>query len=216
VIRKLLRRVATLLNLPRIRPGLDFEVQLVRYRAGGFYGLHYDAELHPVSQLPTDTARWATLLVYLNSPDAGGATIFPAITNARLRQAGCMGCEFNQELGSTRNPNSDACRACLRAATTKTATRRLQSQRGNKHPGRLSERKLLATQCDAPNDATLVRPRVGRAVLFQNFLKNGSWCPGSLHGGCPVISGEKWVLNVWLSRQNGRPLLWSMGATDEW
>lgn len=43
-----------------------------------------------------------------------------------------------------------------------------------------------------------VRPSAGRAVLFYSQLPNGQEDPASLHGGCPVLEGEKWAANLWV------------------
>ncbi|KAG2446239.1 hypothetical protein HXX76_000831 [Chlamydomonas incerta] len=41
-------------------------------------------------------------------------------------------------------------------------------------------------------------PRMGDAVLFWGTLPNGDIDPHSLHGGCPVKKGEKWVATKWI------------------
>lgn len=45
-----------------------------------------------------------------------------------------------------------------------------------------------------------VRPRRGRVLLFPNRLADGRVNLWSLHGGCPVAEGNKWVANVWFGR----------------
>jgi len=42
-----------------------------------------------------------------------------------------------------------------------------------------------------------VRPHSSRAVLFYSQHPDGSDDQSSLHGGCPVIKGEKWAANLW-------------------
>ena len=43
-----------------------------------------------------------------------------------------------------------------------------------------------------------VMPRQGRLVLFHNCYQGSSdRHPSSLHGGLPVLSGEKWACNFW-------------------
>lgn len=46
-----------------------------------------------------------------------------------------------------------------------------------------------------------VKPRQGDGLLFYSVLANGTIDPTSLHGGCPVIKGEKWVATKWLRDQ---------------
>lgn len=43
-----------------------------------------------------------------------------------------------------------------------------------------------------------VRPHAGRAVLFYSQHPNGEEDLSSLHGGCPVLHGEKWAANNWV------------------
>jgi len=43
-----------------------------------------------------------------------------------------------------------------------------------------------------------VRPHSSRAVLFYSQEPDGKPDHASLHGGCPVISGEKWAANLWV------------------
>jgi len=46
-----------------------------------------------------------------------------------------------------------------------------------------------------------VPPRKGQALVFYSLKPNGDFDPQSLHGGCPVVKGEKWVATKWI-RQN--------------
>jgi len=43
-----------------------------------------------------------------------------------------------------------------------------------------------------------VKPKRGDALLFYSQLPDGTLDERSLHGGCPVLSGEKWAANVWV------------------
>ena len=43
-----------------------------------------------------------------------------------------------------------------------------------------------------------LRPSSARTVLFYSQLPNGEQDPASLHGGCPVLKGEKWAANLWV------------------
>mmetsp|Transcript_7565 Transcript_7565/g.17164 ORF Transcript_7565/g.17164 Transcript_7565/m.17164 type:complete len:683 (-) Transcript_7565:217-2265(-) len=43
-----------------------------------------------------------------------------------------------------------------------------------------------------------VRPHSSRAVLFYSQNPDGTPDSHSMHGGCPVISGEKWAANLWV------------------
>jgi prolyl 4-hydroxylase len=43
-----------------------------------------------------------------------------------------------------------------------------------------------------------VRPRMGDALLFWSIKPDASLDPTSLHGGCPVVEGNKWSATKWL------------------
>ncbi len=49
-----------------------------------------------------------------------------------------------------------------------------------------------------PNAPLHVRPVKGRALLFYDVTDQGKPDSKSLHGGAPVIAGEKWIANLWL------------------
>ncbi len=117
-------RIAALLHWPVDRgEGL----QVLRYGPGAEYKPHYDyfdpAEAGTAAMLARGGQRVATVVMYLNTPEAGGATVFP--------------------------------------------------------------------------DAGLqVAPQQGNAVFFSYDRPH----PGtrSLHGGAPVLKGEKWIATKWL------------------
>jgi prolyl 4-hydroxylase len=59
-----------------------------------------------------------------------------------------------------------------------------------------------AGACALPEEEThwlRVRPRKGAAVLFYNLLPDNSLDPLSIHGSCPVLRGQKTVVQQWLS-----------------
>mmetsp|Transcript_14641 Transcript_14641/g.36453 ORF Transcript_14641/g.36453 Transcript_14641/m.36453 type:complete len:287 (-) Transcript_14641:183-1043(-) len=49
------------------------------------------------------------------------------------------------------------------------------------------------------------KPRLGDAVLFWSTTPDGEIDPHALHGGCPVVKGEKWVVTKWLRSKGGHP-----------
>ena len=124
VIRRVEARIAALLRWP-----LDHGegLQVLRYSPGAEYQPHYDYfdPAHPGTPaiLQRGGQRLATLVMYLNTPAAGGATVFP----------------------------------------------------------------------DVGLD---VAPVKGNAVFFSYDRPHAS--TQTLHGGAPVISGEKWVATKWL------------------
>ena len=51
------------------------------------------------------------------------------------------------------------------------------------------------TSCEA---GLKVKPRKGDALLFWRRLSNNTFDRSSLHGGCPVVSGTKFVATKWI------------------
>ena len=126
--RALWRHVDSLEPVVRARPSPVGEgLQVLRYRVGAEYQPHYDYfdPRHASSKaiLERGGQRVATLVMYLNTPARGGATVFPDI---KLD---------------------------------------VMAQKGN----------AVFFSYDRPDPATL-----------------------TLHGGAPVLEGEKWVATKWL------------------
>lgn len=124
VVARVEQRLATLLRWPVERgEGL----QVLRYRPGAEYKPHHDyfdpAQPGTPAILKRGGQRLATVVMYLNNPEAGGATTFPDV-------------------------------------------------------------------------GLSVAPRRGHAVFFSYDRPD----PGTrtLHGGAPVLAGEKWVATKWL------------------
>ncbi|RTL32440.1 MAG: 2-oxoglutarate-dependent dioxygenase [Burkholderiales bacterium] len=124
LIRRVESRIATLLRWP-----LDHGegLQVLRYRPGAEYQPHYDyfdpAHVSTPNILKRGGQRVGTLVIYLNTPAAGGSTIFPDI-------------------------------------------------------------------------GLDVAPVKGNAVFFSYDRPHPA--TQTLHGGSPVIDGEKWVATKWL------------------
>lgn len=49
-----------------------------------------------------------------------------------------------------------------------------------------------------PSAMISVTPKKGDAVLFYNILPSGDVDPLTLHGGAPVLEGEKWIATKWI------------------
>jgi prolyl 4-hydroxylase len=49
-----------------------------------------------------------------------------------------------------------------------------------------------------PNAGWTVFPRRGSAVYFEYCNSRGQVDPRSLHAGCPVLRGEKWIATKWM------------------
>jgi prolyl 4-hydroxylase len=118
------RRIAALLRWPLER---GEGMQVLRYRPGAEYRPHHDyfdpAQPGTATVLQRGGQRVGTFLMYLNTPEAGGATVFP----------------------------------------------------------------------DAGLD---IAPAKGHALYFSYDRAHAS--TRTLHGGAPVVAGEKWVATKWL------------------
>ena len=60
----------------------------------------------------------------------------------------------------------------------------------------------------AAHDAMKITPEPGLTVFFQNHKRSnqtksrwGEREPASLHGACPVLKGEKWILQLWMRQE---------------
>ena len=49
-----------------------------------------------------------------------------------------------------------------------------------------------------PNAGLAVEAEAGSAVFWWNLFTNGLLNPETLHGGCPVVVGSKWITNKWV------------------
>lgn len=52
-----------------------------------------------------------------------------------------------------------------------------------------------------PNLNFSVVPKKGSAVYFEYFDKDGQVDPQTLHGGLPVLAGEKWIATKWMRQR---------------
>ncbi len=124
LVRRIEARIARLLHWP-VENGEG--LQVLQYRPGAEYRPHYDYfnpdEAASARLLQRGGQRVATLVMYLNNPEKGGATTFPDV------------------------------------------------------------------QLE-------VAPRRGNAVFFSYPRAHPS--TGTLHGGAPVVAGEKWIATKWL------------------
>jgi prolyl 4-hydroxylase len=53
-----------------------------------------------------------------------------------------------------------------------------------------------------PHAGVKISPKKGNAILFYNVTPSGMEDPQSLHGGVPVIAGEKWIATKWLRKSS--------------
>ena len=53
-----------------------------------------------------------------------------------------------------------------------------------------------------PRAGIMVQPKEGMAIVFRNNLRLNVLDPESLHGGVPLLYGEKWNSNQWIFAQD--------------
>ena len=41
-----------------------------------------------------------------------------------------------------------------------------------------------------------IKPKKGSAIYWRNLQSDGSKLTDTLHGGCPVLHGEKWAVSI--------------------
>lgn len=80
-----------------------------------------------------------------------------------------------------------------------------------------SEAKLTQEKDDTWSDCAkngyAVKPEIGDALLFFSLHLDATTDPGSLHGSCPVIEGEKWSATKWIHvRSFDKPSKRSLGG----
>jgi len=48
-----------------------------------------------------------------------------------------------------------------------------------------------------------IKPRQGGGVMFRNVTPEGTPDNATLHAGCPVVEGEKWLATLWIREKSG-------------
>jgi prolyl 4-hydroxylase len=111
------------------------------------------------------SARFATLLLYLNEPEAGGETSFPRWQNAEVNLVSC----------------------CFRSKHS--------NRIALFHSHSFSFALRFALHNFKSFDQLKVPPESGKAVLFYSQLPDGNLDDFSHHAALPVKKGEKWLVS---------------------
>lgn len=149
-------------------------LQVLRYQQGQGYHNHLDffeAVDDSFNNIPHEggSNRFATVFLYMSTPSLGGQTNFPSAGRA-------------DALSGHHLMRADASDAEIEGNLSQTL------QQG-------SWEMRMARTCFS---GVSVYPRRGEALLFYSQHADGKLDPASLHGGCPVLSGEKWAANLWV------------------
>ncbi|BAS82476.1 Os03g0166200, partial [Oryza sativa Japonica Group] len=182
-------------------------MQMLRYGQGEKYEPHFDY-IRGRQASARGGHRIATVLMYLSNVKMGGETVFPD-AEARLSQPKDETWSDCAEQGfagmvDTRKPKLYLqILVCSNVIMCNFEDKSLNSQ-------------LLGSSCSFAfcplvtmfGFCLAVKPTKGSAVLFFSLYPNATFDPGSLHGSCPVIQGEKWSATKWIHvrsyDENGR------------
>mmetsp|Transcript_21526 Transcript_21526/g.32584 ORF Transcript_21526/g.32584 Transcript_21526/m.32584 type:complete len:306 (+) Transcript_21526:712-1629(+) len=154
-------------------------LQILRYNLTTAYVQHADYIQDKSGRLPHDYHaagvggnRFATILMYMSDLEVGwgGETVFT--------EAWPVGQPENERI------------------SFKDALHNLRESgdlSGILHPGSWEEE--MVAKC---RSRLAIRPRAGRAILFYSQHPDGREDKASLHGGCPVLRGDKYAANLWV------------------
>ncbi|GMH08346.1 hypothetical protein Nepgr_010186 [Nepenthes gracilis] len=67
---------------------------------------------------------------------------------------------------------------------------------------------------DCAKKGIAVKPHKGDALLFFSLFPSATPDPSSLHGGCPVIEGEKWSATKWIHVDNFNKMVGNSSCSD--
>lgn len=153
-------------------------IQVLRYNVSKAYISHMDwieppaNSEHNWDSAGTGANRFATILLYLSDVEEGGETVFP---NA--------------------SPGSDHPYPDFLGMSDADAKTKLESE------GMLEDLPVNGWERDMVvhcRTRLSVRPKKASAILFYSQHPNGKPDQASLHGGCPVLKGQKWAANLWV------------------
>ncbi|CAK0849552.1 unnamed protein product [Prorocentrum cordatum] len=155
-------------------------LQVVRYLQGQAYHDHLDhmQDFDPLwnynAWRPPDvngSNRIATVFLYMTDTPLGGQTVFPLAQRVLTE-------------GSRRMLTDNASRSGDELA------RAMEAALGGS-----GWEVSMARRCF---EKLAVFPRRGDAIVFYSQHADGRVDQQSLHGGCPVLEGEKWAANLWV------------------
>ncbi|EDO48933.1 predicted protein, partial [Nematostella vectensis] len=63
------------------------------------------------------------------------------------------------------------------------------------------DKPSLDSICGKENNMVKVSPEAQSCLLFWNHVDGDDVDAFSLHGSCPVVSGEKWIAQIWLHNE---------------
>ncbi|RMX59582.1 hypothetical protein pdam_00003641 [Pocillopora damicornis] len=169
ILRRLHERIAKLTKLPRKLLQGSESMQVVRYQTSGHYHAHFDSGMDP--------------------------SVPCCHQNVDLRPPQCRLCRFVTILYYLNDVEQGGETAFPLADNSTITFKEL--------PNPESDEFNLSISCQMAN--LVIPPKKGTAIMwYNNFIDPDSELLGdldvnSIHGGCDVIKGEKWIANNWLT-----------------
>ncbi|KAL7540883.1 hypothetical protein ACHAXR_010453 [Thalassiosira sp. AJA248-18] len=173
------RRCMDVLGFDTYEESLTDGLQVLRYNKTTAYIPHLDwiddyqkQQEHDFDSEHMGSNRFATILLYMTDLEEGdgGETVFTQGWPAGQAEEDHV--QFNDALEALRE--SSEVESLLEPNSW--------------------EEKMVA-RC---RSRLSIRPHSSRAVLFYSQNPDGTPDQKSMHGGCPVIHGEKWAANLWV------------------
>lgn len=172
ILRRLLERITKLTQLPRkLIQGSEW-MQVVQYDPFGHYHGHLDS--NPFED-----------------------PVIPCCHQNHFKKRECRVCRFITILYYLNNVEEGGETAFLIADNSTITPDELES------PNATTDEFNLSVNCHLAN--LVLPPKKGTAIMwYNNFIDPDSGLLGSvdrysLHGGCDVLKGEKWIANNWLT-----------------
>lgn len=178
VLDKIMERVVELTRLPREIIYGSERLQVVYYGANGHYHAHYDSETH-------------------KRTDVRCCHLHDDIMETFQKGEGCRLCRYVTILYYLNNVEEGGETAFPVADNTSLDMEQMTASRGD------FDLYNLSHNCHKGN--LVVSPRKGTAIMWYNHLldEDSGWLGPmddySLHGGCDILRGEKWIANNWIT-----------------
>ena len=204
------RRSFSLLGFDTYDESLADGLQVLRYNQTKAYTPHHDYfdghfkdDYHDYDSTHVGTNRFATILLYMNGDKInedgsgsgkevidGGETVFPDAViddvSSISKEQVCF--YIKQKLLSIILKTHYIFRFFIKAL------KEIRTKYSNVIK-RDSWQEKLIVKCKTKLS---IRPSNTKAILFYSQFPDGTLDKSSIHAGCPVLGGTKWLANIWV------------------